>query len=493
MIDVFICHAAADREVAAGIAARLERTAEARVLLDEIGPGGDQNLTTAWDAGLGCNAVLLLLSPDSTPGRRGRQPWEPILNHVTRNAGPPLASILLRPCPYPPLLERKLFFRWADDPREVLRSIQSWTVSLHPQPEQPAFLPAALPWFEDRQQELNLLWETLVDDAGIAVVAHPTPGIGKTSLAQTFAHRAGACFRDILWVGCKGRSAISVAGDLAAQFGVPLEGPPLQAWEHLIRQAGRHRLLVVLDDLDLALPLRIAPEGCASLLVTAQSAYADLPSKARLVAIASQSLPPQVLPPCDPPQMRLWRAMSVCRPDDAPLELAAQVAELKDGDARMAAEQLAARRLVCPLDEAGTRYRLTAATDQDHGEEERRRHAEVLSAVYSKWTARQAQCSRLVGEFPAAFRWASATDWSLAASLAGRVIAFLQAQRRDLEAAEILEETLDAARQHDDSRTASKCLRELSWILDYQDGRFATVPVAGEQLNFDFGGALQLS
>ena len=74
MLDVFICHSAADRGVAAMIAARLERGAEAIVWLDECGGHSGQTIAATWEAGLSSAAILLLLSPEAVPQRRGGKP-----------------------------------------------------------------------------------------------------------------------------------------------------------------------------------------------------------------------------------------------------------------------------------------------------------------------------------------------------------------------------------------------------------------------------------
>src|SRR5579864_4440141 len=166
MLDVFLCHAPANREVAATIAARLERGAEANVWLDECGSHSGATLATAWEAGLTSAAILLVLSPEAVPPRLRREDWQSLLQHLERNGEPPVGAVLVGDCPYPRLLERKHFFHWGDPRRDVLSAIERWIVSLHQQSEQTPFVPARLPWFEGRQRELDMMWQILVDDAG---------------------------------------------------------------------------------------------------------------------------------------------------------------------------------------------------------------------------------------------------------------------------------------------------------------------------------------
>jgi len=166
MLDVFLAHAPADREIAATIKARLARGAEANVWLDPCGRDTSQPMTAAWEDGLSSTAILLLLSPETIPQRMPREAWELLLDHVKGNAEPPVGAILLAACPYPPLLERRHFFRWSDPATATLRQVERWIIGLH-KDKQPSFLPAPLPWFQARDQDFDALWTGLVDKPGV--------------------------------------------------------------------------------------------------------------------------------------------------------------------------------------------------------------------------------------------------------------------------------------------------------------------------------------
>jgi hypothetical protein len=325
VIDVFLCHSAADREVAARIASRLER-AESKVWLEQCSRDDAHTIPEAWDGGISSAAILLLLSPDTVPQRLNRDEWEPLLAHVAGNATPPIGAILIRECAYPRLLERKDFHRWDDRPEALLRALESWVLRLHPQSEFHSFMPARQPWFEGRQHEMDLLWTALVDEAGAAVLSNAAPGSGKTSLAQEFARVAGGQFRDILWVECGGRSRLSIAGELAAQLGTSLQGPVEEAIAGLGRLIENHRLLVVLDDVTGDIPIDLAPDGRASLLITTRLPGLPLPERAVLVRLEDAIAPSPSESPMDPLDLRLLEAMSVCRPQGFPLEFAARIA-----------------------------------------------------------------------------------------------------------------------------------------------------------------------
>lgn len=479
MLEVFLCFSPADREIAAAIATRLERNAEAKVVLDE---GVTESVAARWEGGLSSSAILLLLSPEAVPPHVSRTEWGAVLDHLTTHADPPISSLLVRDCGYPRLLERRHFFRWDGG----LRALEEWVLRLHPLPASRSFVPAPLPWFEGRQDEFDLLWQTLVDGAGTAIVFHPAAA-GKTSLAQEFARQAGGHFRDVLWVACADRSPASIAGDLAERLGVASEGEGEEAFASLLAVAGRHRVLLVLDDIGPALALPADPQGRASLLITTRSEQLAPPA-ARVIRLSDGRPAAPLEIPQNPADRRLWQAMAACRPSGFPLELAAGIAGVDPADAPPACTRLIQARLVDPFDDAEGSLRLSASSIAAAGgalETERRRHAEVVYAAVSRWSKSQGDCQRYIAELAPAFRWAAAADWPLAQALARHASAFLQTRRRAFEAAELLAALREAADRRGDRQVAEDCSRELSWIYDVPySGR---PPVPGDQLSFDFG------
>jgi hypothetical protein len=474
MLDVLLCCAAADREVTATIAQRLEACAEARVWFEECGV--QQTLVEAWETGLRSAATLLALSPASVPARVDRAFWEPVLNHIAGHGAPPLGAVLLCECAYPRLLERSSFFRWADGPRETLRAIERWIVSLHAS-ERPSVAPVPLSWFEGRESELERLWETLVDvPGGLAWIQGPA-GAGKTSLAQTFARQAEGHFRDVLWASCGDRPATGVERDIAAQ----LNGAPL----------AEHRLLLILDDLTGPLPSLPPPGGRASALVTARTGRAEPPSHAQVIALTPPSHPP-LEAPHEPAERRLWQAMSVCRPQGFALDLAARLADIEQPEAGIACEALTMRRLVDPLDHRDGRFRLSEASRAAARlgadiEPLRRRHAELLHAAFKHSAEAQVRALAYLPELAPALDWACAADWNLAIRLAWHAYAFLRSQGRLAEGAEALVRLRDEAERRGDQDAAGICAEELSWVLD-AGGAPRRRPEAAAQLAFEFSG-----
>lgn len=486
MLEIFLCCSPADREVAATVAARLEEAADVTVALEDSETG---TVALNWEGGLSSAGILLLLSPDGVPPQVSRTDWAPVLDHITSNAEPPIGSIVVRSCGYPRILERKNFFRWDNEQRNTLRAIQKWALALHRLPEQRSFVPARLPWFEGREDELDLLWETLVDRAGSAVLVNPAAASGKTSLAQEFSRRADAHFRDILWIACGDRSPASIAAHLAEQIGVDYQGEPSEAFAGLIDLAGRHRVLLVFDDLPpaLAIPDR---HGRASVLITTRSARANAPAGARVIQLATAP-ESSLAVPGNPVDLRLWRAMAVCRSSGFPLELASRIAGIEPMEVQGARARLIQSRLADPLDDVSGWMRLSAssvAAASDSLEAERRLHAEIVYEMASEWRNKPDFGQRYIAECIPAFRWAADVDWALACGIARHAFAFLRHYSRLAEGAELLVTLRDAADQRCDWQVSEECSWELSWIrgLPYRGGGWA--PIEGDQLMFDFGG-----
>jgi len=476
VLDLYLCHAPTDREVAAKVHSRLER-AGARVWLEQ----GD-SIPEVWDGGLSSTAILLLLSPDAVPPRLNREEWEPLLAHVAGNAAPPIGSILLSECAYPKLLGRKDFHRWdGDRPEQTLRAIEGWALSLDPQSESHTFVPARLPWFEGRQSELEALWMALVDQAGTVILSSDSPGSGKTSLAQEFARAAGGQFRDVLWIECGGRSRVSIAGELAVQLDARLQGGGEEWIAALGRVIDSHRLLIVLDDVTGDIPVVPAPEGRASLLITTRMPIEDAISVAPV-----ETFPDQFETAIDPQDEPLWEAMSVCGPLGFPLEFAARIAGITDGDARAACQRLTDRRWIDPVDAGGSRFRLSARGGAAwQSEAARVRHAEELNKTFAAWRSQPDRCRVLLAEMESAFQWTLVSDWNLAVRLAGRAFGFLSGEGRLHEAVELYSELRDAARARQDLQVAEDCSAELAWLQD-DSGDIRRRAVSGGQLALDF-------
>ena len=473
MVDVFVCHSAASREVAATIAARLERCAEAKVWLEEI--PYRSNLLDSWEGGLSSTAILLTLDDSCVPPQSTRETWGPVLDHITENSLPPIGCVRVGSCAYPKLLERKAFFLWQEEPLSVLRSIEAWIVGLHEQERGRAISPMRLPWFEGRDRELDALWRTLVDEAGSTMTLHSRGVSGKTALAQEFAAQAADHFRDVLWIGCSDMSAAGVSGELASQLGAATtHGIP-----DLLQE---HRLLVVFDDLRIPMPLDFRQGSRSSILVTtrqpqiAPGAGMELEQK-----IAAH----EVHPPQNSVDRELWHALSVCRPHGVALDLPAAMAGLLRNEAKPAFDRLVSSGLADRLDP--NRVRLNAASRSSaqgevHLHALRRRHT---ASIHELFIADRLEAENLVSELLPALEYACENDWVMARELGQRGSDFLRVHNRHGEAVELLRHLLTAARRKSDPQTISMCEWELSWIeTGGEQVRYPVKPT--EQLTLSF-------
>ena len=453
MVDVFLCHAPADREIATQIASRLERGSEATVWLDPCGREAPQTITAAWDGGLSSTAILLLLSPNSIPQALPIQEWQPLLKHLEGNAAPDVGAILLDSCRFPKLLERKRFYRWSDGANDVLRRIERWIVGLH-RDDQPSFVPAPLPWFRGRQQELADLWSALVDESGFVVLLNDKPLSGKSALAQEFARLASGHYRDILW---------HTFGDLQGFF-------------------PEHRQLLVLDDLTDNVPEAACLQGRASILITTRRRDLDFPPHARVIEIESAHSP-VLQQPSDPREIRLLEGICVCRPQSVPLELAGRIAGFDSKQTRDLADRLAACRVIDLLEATGTYCRLVDGIEAANSL--RQRHAQMLYKAFCDWRKQPETCRIFLGELEAGFEMAILTDWNLATRLAAHAFAFLRSEERLPEAVRLYSRLRDAARERDDAETVRNCSEELSWISD-DLGAARSLYISPDQLTFEF-------
>ncbi|WP_086665688.1 tetratricopeptide repeat protein [Lentzea kentuckyensis] len=155
---------------------------------------------------------------------------------------------------------------------------------LVPRPPAPCQLPADLPDFVGREEEIARL--ELIDAPVRAITG--LPGVGKTVLAVREAHRLREQFPDgQLYVNLRGYStgpSMTVQQALA-RFVKALGGGPNDDYRELLRN---RRVLVVLDNAtaDVIAPLLPATPGCAALITSRQ----DLPqfTQVRLGVLAEQ-------------------------------------------------------------------------------------------------------------------------------------------------------------------------------------------------------------
>jgi len=220
---VFPCYAASDRPIAERLAALLERGSDIRVFLSdgEMPDGGDL-VEKAREARM-ADVVIVLFSRNSMPSRWARAQWEDALVKEPEAEGVRIAFLKCDDC-NPPKVLTPMFE--ATRLREVKRWVRRSDPGEPPSPEYSA--------------DLEVLGIGLADRPGAETVEY----IG---LAREFAGVFRGDFDAVLHVDCASGTLADMAGDLARQVGLRLDGELTANIEHLRVFCEAHRFLVVLE------------------------------------------------------------------------------------------------------------------------------------------------------------------------------------------------------------------------------------------------------
>jgi hypothetical protein len=205
---VFPCYAEADRETAAEVASFLDRGADVRMFLEEGCLAEGQDLAEKAREARTADTILMLFSRHSLPPRWPRAQWEDALVKEPAAEGVRIAFLRLDDCVPPRVLEPR--FEIAESPLAGLRALKRW-VRRAPREER------AAPRVPDAALDLELLGIALADRAGSDVAP-------SLEVALDFADAFRGDFDAVLRLDCAGRSLTALAGDLAAQLDLRLEG-----------------------------------------------------------------------------------------------------------------------------------------------------------------------------------------------------------------------------------------------------------------------------
>jgi hypothetical protein len=252
--SVFPVYAAADRAIAAALAEFLERGADVEVLLGEgeIRPGEDL-ISKARDART-ADVVLVLFSRNSMPSRWARAQWESALVTEPREENVPIAFVRCDDCVPPAVLNPR--FELAGLRRAGLRDIKRWVRRRHA-----TWTPPAEPRDLDHAGYLEDLGIAIADRAGTSVTPAP-------ALAYEFARAYADDFDEICHLQCGDRSIAALAGDLASQLGLRLEGEVDDNLERLTAFCSTRRFLFIIEDASQMAAQALTFEGrCSTLMV----------------------------------------------------------------------------------------------------------------------------------------------------------------------------------------------------------------------------------
>jgi hypothetical protein len=266
---VFPCYAAPDRELAAAIAALLERGARVRVFFDEgeLRPGDD--LVSKAREARTASIVVVLLSRSSVPSPWPRAQWEGALIGEPRGEGVRISFVQCDDYAPPRVLLPQFDGRTLAGRRDLKRWVRS---------REAAYLPPELPPHAGLSADLEILTVAIADRAGSETVA-------SASLAFEFALASRSDFDEILRLTCCGRTLAALAGDLGAQLGLRLDGDLENNLERLHVFCAARRFLLLLDDVRSAAAREFVFGGrCSTLLCSEAGPATDSRDEALLTA-----------------------------------------------------------------------------------------------------------------------------------------------------------------------------------------------------------------
>ena len=268
--SVFPCYAAADREVAAGVAAFLERGADVRVFLDEgeMRPGEDV-AGKAREARM-ADVVLVLFSRNSMPSRWPRSEWEDALCTEPAAELTRIGFLKCDDCIPPRVLAPR--FEVSGLALKGLRELKRWVRDGERGFEEPAS--------PEYAGDLEVLGIAIADRPGAETVASAAIA---GEFARVFRRDFDQVFRLQCADACGDRSLAALAGDLAAQLGLDLNGDLPDNLLRLRNFCAARRFLLVLEGVALEGPAAPAPElvfggQCSTLICSGQGAWDDTSS-----------------------------------------------------------------------------------------------------------------------------------------------------------------------------------------------------------------------
>lgn len=232
---VFPCYAAADRALAARIAEFLERGAAVRVLLEEGRMREGEDLAGKARDGRMADIVLALFSRSSMPSRWPRAQWEDALVREPAAEGVRVGFVKCDDC-IPPKVLAPLFV--CQPPAlKGLRRLKRWVRDREASFQPPDLAGAPR---EEAEAELEITAIAIADRPGVEYLE-------SAALAFEFVRAYRADFDEVFRLECGGRGMAALAGDLAAQLGLRLEGDLDSNLERLREFCSAHRFLFLLE------------------------------------------------------------------------------------------------------------------------------------------------------------------------------------------------------------------------------------------------------
>jgi len=259
---LFPVYAPADRKLAERLAKFLEQGADVRVFLDDGELGPDEDLLSKARDARTADIVVVLFSRKSmslSPSW-ARAHWEDPLVNEPNAEGVRIAFLRCDECVPPKVLEPQFTARQFRQLKRWLRAGRAF--------------PSA-----NGSPDLEILGIALAD----------RPGCETTDSAEAARDFADA-FRDdfdaVVFLDCADRGLAALAGDLAAQLGLRLEGPLDRNLVRIREFCAPRRLLLVLEDPRTPEAMELVLEGHCSTLVSHAPALLAAPDAIRQIQSA---------------------------------------------------------------------------------------------------------------------------------------------------------------------------------------------------------------
>jgi len=250
---LFPCYAAADREIATQLAEFLEAGAGVRVLLAEGEIAAGEDLVAKAREARMADIALVLFSRQSLPSPWHRHKWEAALQSEPLAEGVRIAFLKCDDCSPPRVLAPQ--FDIAGWPLPILRRVKRW-VRAGTYSEPAVHNP-------DLAERVEALGVAIADRPGAATIDDP-------ALALEFARVFREDFDEVIRLECGGRSRAALAGDLATQLGLRLEGNLESNLARLRSFCSSRRYLVWLEGASDEEAGQLAPERGSSALISTQ-------------------------------------------------------------------------------------------------------------------------------------------------------------------------------------------------------------------------------
>jgi hypothetical protein len=274
---VFLCYAAADRALAADIATFLERGADVRVFLEEgeMQAGGD--LAAKAREGRMADIVLVLFSRDSMPSRWPRAQWEGPLVTEPAAEGVRIGFVKCDDCAPPQVLHPRFDYDGLN--LRGLRKLKRWVRQRAATYRPPSEAVRASGYQGRLEADLEILGIAIADRAGVET-------IGSVALAFEFVQAFGEDFDEVFRLETRARSLAGLAGDLAAQLGMRLEGDLPANLEHLREFCAARRFLLLMDGVHEPAPHQLFFGGRSSTLIVSEAGPETSPDPLRPLQLA---------------------------------------------------------------------------------------------------------------------------------------------------------------------------------------------------------------